>query len=43
MVRRIVSRAVELEPKQFWMAGARARNFSMLELEVEIWVPVPQT
>jgi len=35
------SRAVEPEPKQFWMAGAGAKNFYM-EPEPEIWVPVPQ-
>jgi len=34
------ARAVEPEPKQFLIAGAK--NFQMAELESEVWVPVPQ-
>jgi len=33
---------VQVEPKQFWMAGAGAKNFQMVEPEPEIWVPIPQ-
>jgi len=39
----VLTMAVEPEPKQFWMAGAGAKNFQMVEPEPEIWVPVPQT
>jgi len=46
----ILTRAVEPEPKQFWMAGAvavagaGAKNVSMVEPkpEPEVWFPVPQ-
>jgi len=31
------------EPKQFWMAGAGAKIFQMVESEPEIWVHVQQT
>jgi len=40
----LCNRAVEVEPEQeqFWMAGAGAKNFQMVEPEPEIWVPIPQ-
>jgi len=36
------TRAVDPDPKQFWMAGAGAKDFQTVEPEPEIWVPVPQ-
>jgi len=39
----VYPRAVEPEPKQFWMAGAGAKKFWMVEPEPEISVTVQQT
>ena len=44
-MRTVVSnRAVEPEPKQFWMAeaGVGAKNFQMVEREPEAWISVSQ-
>jgi len=35
----VVTRAVDLEPKQVWMAGIGAKSFEMVEPEPEIWLP----
>jgi len=37
----LVSRAVDPEPKQFWMTGGGAKKFQMVE--PKIWVPVQRT
>jgi len=36
------TRAVEPQPKQFWIARVGAKKIQMVEPEPEIWVPIQQ-